>query len=141
MKSRGRYARRNTIGRWPLAVALAAAAALALTLAGDGASAERTAAVSAPTLESLLQQRDGATRGAVATPPSVEDLRARYEELRARRADIEGSLPPALRTPPARRPELREVRAPVDANIVLQRIGAVDAGTGDADGVGYEAAR
>jgi hypothetical protein len=95
---------------WPRKLRTALVAALGVGIAfalGGGARADRTAAASAPSLESLLERRKALERPAP-PPPAPESLQGRHDELRRRRAEIEGNLPPALRTPRSRRPELRE---------------------------------
>jgi hypothetical protein len=84
-------------------VGLATAAALAL---GGGARAARTEATAPPSLETLLRQRKDLIPAPL-TRSSVDQVRARHGALEQRRADIEGNLPPAFRTPRSRRPRLR----------------------------------
>ncbi len=101
-RERARRSRRRVV----LALAgLATAGALAL---GGGARAQRMAAVESPSLETLLRQRDAAEVAPAPPAPSLDELRDRHRELRQRRVDIEGSLPPLLRTPRSRRPRLKK---------------------------------
>lgn len=133
------HLRRRKLVRRRVAIAVAASAAAAIAIGGGGASAERTAAAVGPTLESLLQQREVGSPDARVTPVAVEDLRARYEELRAQRADIDGSLPVVLRTPQARRPELREPPKVADG-FGIERVQSVDISRGNPDRIRLEAA-
>ncbi len=126
--------------RWRIALVLACVFATAVFVIGGGARAERTAAVTPETLESLLRQREVRQPGIIATPVSAEELRGRFEELRSRRVDIEGALPPALRTPRSRRPELRQLgrQLPVD---IGEQSRSVDSRSGNPDLVKIESAR
>jgi hypothetical protein len=92
--------------RWTMALIGAAVVAAAGLVVERGALAARPKPASAPTLEGLLERR-AALEPDLAPAPSLERLQTRHLELRQRRSDIEGSLPPRLRTPRSRRPELR----------------------------------
>lgn len=92
--------------RWTVALIGAAVVAAAGFVVGRGALAARPKPAAAPTLEGLLERR-AALEPDLQPPPSLEQLRTRHRQLRQRRSDIEGSLPPRLRTPRSRRPELR----------------------------------
>jgi hypothetical protein len=127
------------VGGW-IAFALVGVASIGATVFGGGARAEHTAALTRPTLETLLQQRDANPPESAVTPESEEELRARFEELRSRRVDIEGALPAALRTPRSRRPELRELGHDLDEDFRAQ-VGSVDLSRGDPDRVAGEARR
>lgn len=83
-------------------VALATTGGLAL---GSGAWAERLAALSHPSLQELLGERDRHGGGEHAAPPR-QQLRDRYESLRQRRLRIEDELAPAVRPGLWRRPAL-----------------------------------
>lgn len=129
---------RGTRGR--IAFVLLGVAAVGGAVLGGGAEAERTAALTHPTLETLLEEREAFPPDAAVTPASANDLRARFEELRNRRVDIEGALPPTLRTPRSRRPELRRLDNELAKEIHAQ-VDSVDLGRGDPDRVRIEALR
>ena len=135
------YGARRSSVRWRIAVALSGVVAVAVFAHGGGAPDALSAAVTPPTLESLLQQRDSIPRDAGATPASVDELRARYEELRSRRVDIEGALPPALRTPRSRRPELRDLGGALAAELGAKGARFVDSSRDNPDRVRFEVAR
>ncbi len=89
-----------------IAMALAGLATAAAFAFGGGARAARTQASATPSMESLLRQREQLVPPAPARV-SADQVRAHHATLEQRRADIEGNLPPALRTPRSRRPRLR----------------------------------
>ena len=96
---------RSTRGHLALALAgLATAAALGLS---GGARAARNATPEAPSLEAFLRQREGLAPAATPASAAAEQVRSHHQALEQRRADIQGNLPPALRTPRSRRPRLR----------------------------------
>jgi hypothetical protein len=92
--------------RWTVALFGAGVVIAAGFVVGRGALAARPRPVAAPTLENLIERR-AALEPDLQPSPSLEQLRTHHLELRQRRSDIEGSLPPRLRTPRSRRPELR----------------------------------
>jgi len=126
--------------RGRIAFVLLGVAAVGGIVFGGGAEAERVAALTHPTLETLLEEREAFRPDAAVTPESADDLRARFEELRNRRVDIEGALPPTLRTPRSRRPELRRLDNELAKEIHAQ-VDSVDLGRGDPDRVKIEALR
>lgn len=121
---------------WRVAPALGLLIIAGAFAVGSGARAERTAAATAPTLEELLRQRDGLQPGGNAPAiPARDRLRGGYDELRRRRADIADHLPPALRTPQPRRPELRNPPRDVTGR---EAVVAVDAEPANPDRVSFE---
>lgn len=138
--TRGRWQRGRGHGtaarRWRVITALALLVIAGAVAVSDGARAERTAAATAPTLEELLRQRDGLQPGGSApAAPSRDRLRGRYDELQRRRADIADHLPPALRTPQPRRPELRNPPRDLTGH---EAVVAVDTEPANPDRVSFE---
>lgn len=133
--ARRRAARRRWANRWRLAL-LAVVVIGGAFAVGGGAHADRQAAVRPPTLESLLERREALERPP-APAPAPERLRERYEELRRRRAEIEGDLPPALPTPRSRRPDLRAPARDVPGRRAVK---AVDGGDTNPDRIAFQVA-
>ena len=131
-----RVHKQSAAGWWRVTPALALLAIAGALAVGNGARAERTASAPVPTLEELLRQRDGLQPGVNApAAPAPDRLRGRYDELQRRRADIADNLPPALRTPQPRRPELRN---PPHDLTGRDAVVAVDSETDNPDRVSFE---